>query len=363
MFQQTTIYIMAGDIVKDVLSKIPVASDSNAENNPQQGTQNPQSESVPPANDNNTPGETPNPEQPKNTPGEYTDEGVLNYLKSRGINITTVDELSKPATQPELTEDQKKAKEEARKKNMLKYGLDNGYVNSLTDYENYISDTKKSARDISFQNFKEKRLSQNPDLTEDEIRDEYADISFENYDEDDWRRKHFEGIIEKEKQDYIKSKYQSIEDLPNYYDNYEQSETKRTNYNRKVEGVLGSIPKELSYTITDENNEAHEYKFKLDDDAINTVRSLYQDENHFYNFGQKDISDEDLKQTIINTIQHNLFSKILNEVASAHTSSLIKKMSKGRLGSLEHREVTTGNANAIDPISKSVLDKIPIKQS
>ena len=265
---------------------------------------------------------------------KITDESVIEYLRGQGVNISKIDELKKP-----MTDDEKKKNEADRKKNILLFGISNNIIKGEEEYRQHLSDLNKPAREIAFELYRQEILEENPQATIEEINEGFESEYFEDLPETDKRRVRAKKRMNDIKGDYIYDKYGHILELESQYDAYESASKARENYITEVDEIISSMPRELSFEIKDrvDSKKTYSYKYILSDGEVSEINNLYKGPEHVALFSTGKVTKENMAAAITNTILNKNLHKIINEVATAHASSLLLEAPRGRRGILPER--------------------------
>lgn len=137
------------------------------------------------------------------TTAALTDEQVFEYLKSKGINAKSLDDLKTP--EPQKTAEQIA---EERENNKLSYALSKGLFNKK-DYEGFISDSNAKEA-LVFADYAAEQKKDDPSLTDAELQEEFNEKYGLNAEVDSRKAKWGQKEIEMRAERILKNKYKKV---------------------------------------------------------------------------------------------------------------------------------------------------------
>ena len=266
---------------------------------------------------------------------DLDDDKLLALLQKKNPNIKNLSDILGKA--PELSEAEKVIALEQKKSKMLVYGLKSGAIKNDEQYRSYITDLNKSAREIALQAYKAEALIEDPEAEDEDIIKDFEDENFEHLAETDKRRIRATKAMEAAKQSYINGKYDSIVNLESDYEDVIQEEQDAVVYGSRIENIVSQIPAELPFEIK-VGNKTLTYQYKVKPEILAEIKSMYKGIEYFKLFNQGKLKDDELKQTLLNSLQGKEFKNIIQEISTAHANSLLNDTAKGRRGERPERD-------------------------
>ena len=266
---------------------------------------------------------------------DLDDDKLLAMLQKKNPNIKALSDILAKA--PEQTDAEKAAALEEKKGKMLVYGLQSGAIKNDEQYRNYITDLNKSAREIALEAYLAEALADDPEADEEDIIKDFEDDNFEHLAVTDKRRIKAAKAMEAIKQSYIDEKYDSIVNLESEYEDVIKEEQNLADYSNRVENIVTKIPAEIPFEIK-VGNKTLTYQYKVKPEILTAIKELYKGKEYFKLFNQGNIKDEDLNQTLLNSLQVKEFKNIIQEISTAHATSLLNDAAKGRRGERPERD-------------------------
>jgi hypothetical protein len=260
---------------------------------------------------------------------EIDEDAVVKYLKGRGIQVESLNDLNKPLT----AEDIEKQKE-ARENEKLTFGLNKGLFNRKT-HEQFILD-RNNKQDLVYAHYYQEAKKEDDTLTDEEIQTEFADkygLSSEPN-----TRKHKRGQEELNLLGdlILNKKYANIYKLDAEYDSYEgqvKSQKELENkikaqapvYKKDIDDVFSDLKK-----ITTKLGEDEEYDVELTEDALNELKGKFLDAGYVASKIASGYTKDQLKDTAYTALLREQFPTIIKKIVE---QALYKKQ-KGVKGIL-----------------------------
>jgi hypothetical protein len=281
---------------------------------PTEGTQEP------------TPTGTNNPEEGLNT------DQVLAFLKKQGIEINSLEEIKKPAEQKPLTEEELRQQEEEKRNAIRAFGLQAGKVTS-TELDNYVRESSLPVNAMAYAIFRQSRLDElkkegvtDAELpTEEDLQAEFNDEYFQYADEKDPKRKRAENRMQREVDEYLKSKYKKVYSLEGEYEAHHSETNRRKEYNQVVEAALATIPDQLKVEIKGQS-----FTYKVPDEVRQRLKELYLGDAQFNTLKSTGLTKEQLAEAMEKNIRAIELDNIIKEVAEAYGAALLDAQGRGR---------------------------------
>jgi hypothetical protein len=164
---------------------------------------------------------------------ELTDERVVEFLKKKGLQFNSIDELKPQAPAvPELTAEQKEKVRKERDAKKLTYGLEKNLF-TREDFEDYLH-LRSNPRQVVLDAFSERYQTRKPDATPEEITAAFT--AYYNEDADDTSV--IKGIraeeMQQEAQKILNKKFPGIATLDSKYDANEQEQNRQEQSTRSL---------------------------------------------------------------------------------------------------------------------------------
>ena len=257
---------LAETIFKEEINKIAESVAKEKANqqppqNPPVNTDTPPSNSAPPASADTPPVNT---ELKKDEAAGINDESAIQYLKSKGIDTSSLEDL-KTKLAPAKTE----KTEEQSLTEALEYGVKNGKI-KLEEYNKAVQYKSSPAKELVFQNFSEKLKERNPKITDEEIQSRFnkkyaASESIEEIKDELGEvtdRKIVYALddkeIEADAEEIRKQAWSPIETVKKSHSAYQEEQNFVGTVLKEIEGIKTQIPKTVKIPIGD--NETFDYE-------------------------------------------------------------------------------------------------------
>lgn len=265
----------------------------------------------------------------KNKPVEINDDLVLNYLKSKNINVSKLEELI-----PKAVEEDKVKLQEQRDGEKLSYGLKKGLFNTK-QYESFIADSKNKV-DLVFNAELADAKKEDPDWNEDkerEFKEEFNDKFGINSDATSRKFKSGQNQINILSDALLKSNYSSIYKLDGEFERHEKEVLSKKEFQQKiltqapiykqdVESIVSGLSK-VTIPLGGENFEVAVSKEYRED-----IKNLLLDTD----FTTSQISKGHTKEGLQDIAQNLLKTKYFNELSFEAAKKYFDKHQKGLRG-------------------------------
>ena len=285
----------------------------------------------------------------KNKPAELNDDVVLNYLKSKNINVSKLEELA-----PKPAEEDKIKKQEERDSEKLTYGLKKGLFNTK-QYESFIADSKNKT-ELVFNAELAEAKKEDPDWNDDkekEFREEFNDKFGVNADPSSRKFKSGQNQLNIISDSLLKSTYSSIYKLDSEFDRHEQELNSKKEFQQKVlaqapiykqdvETIVAGLSK-ISVPLGGENFDVDVSKEYQED-----IKNLLLDQDFTTAQIKKGHTKEGLQDIATNLLKTKYFNELSHEAAKKY----LDKHQKGVRGIPEKGKTETGG----DPL-ENLTDK------
>ncbi len=205
---------------------------------------------------------------------EIDDTKVLDYLqKKKGLKVTSFDDLK-----PKPTSEDAEKEKEAREADKISWGLKNGKFKKQ-DLENYFVESK-DPKNLIFQSYEAKIKAANPDITDEEVQNQFKERFGLDSDPESWQFKQGQEELTLLSSQILSKRYAPIIGLESDYSAFEKSQHEKQAvqnriianapaYKRDVEDVFGSISS-YKTKIGDE-----EIEVKIPQDFIERSKAYY----------------------------------------------------------------------------------------
>lgn len=200
-----------------------------------------------------------------NTPElELDDEKVLAYFKTKkGKEITSLEELLNPKV--ELTEEQKNAAKEKRDSEKIAYGLQNGKF-TQKELKEYINDSS-NPQQLVFAAYAASQKEIAPELTDEEIRDEFEDKFSLNEETDSRKYKAGQTLLANIAGKLINDRHSKILNLENDYSDFENSTASQNAQTAKIQAQTPIYKKDIEQI----KSEVGKVSFKIGEEVFETT--------------------------------------------------------------------------------------------
>jgi len=276
-----------------------------------------------------------------------TPEELLARLQEINPEISSLDDIKKK-TQPEDEATKKKRKNNA----VLSFALKNELINR-EDYDNYLVDSQKDARQLVFEDYYRKRKAAGAD--DEKIDREFARLYFEDADEDEdatilAQRK---SDLETEARKIIKKNYPEVFTLEEKYDKHINDTIAQKETNDKILSLTKEYTTDVNDIFTSakfvvnigDKDNPEVIDFVYPPDILDTVKKEFLRTDTCSSFIAN--YDKSVLQDAVNLrLQHLSQDKIIAHAAKTYHSRKVEKLKLGRKGILQPDEVGSG-ANTV----------------
>jgi len=254
-------------------------------------------------------------EEEKNTPQEkeIDDIAVLAYLNKQGINATSLEDLKKP-----VVEDKEKIAErkEAEK---LSWGLSNGKF-TRKEYETLVTDSTNLEK-LAFSDYYTKAKAEDPNLSDEEIQTEFAEIYGINEDVNSRKYKNGQRNLNVVANEILKSKHQKILALDNEFSSFEQQQLTAKEKERKIIAQAPIYKKDVQTAmnkikkITAKFDDTESYEAQVADELITKVENEFLSPAYAAKMIEKGYTVDQIEEIGITRVLREAFPILTKEVA------------------------------------------------
>lgn len=281
---------------------------------------------------------------------DLTDEQIIELLKKKGKNITSLDEIG---VEPRvLTAEEIAAQQVQKKENALKKGLETGAF-STTDLGNFNIDNAKTPREIAFGLFAAEQLDLDAAVTADEISERFSEVYGEGQVDGHWLKEQGLKRMEYIKNAYIQNKYNAITGAEQAYDHIETVQKQTVNYKNSIENIFNTLPKTLEFELPVVNpkgeTENKKYTFEFTPEELADAKKNFLTEASFQALGMGEIDMAKLTSSVDVARKALSLNKIIKIIATAHADDRILAMEAERKGVMPETAI---GASAADPDGK-----------
>jgi hypothetical protein len=281
------------------------------------------------------------PAQPGSIPptaeADIDDAKLLATLsKKLGRDITSLDDLKeqKVLTPEEIAEEQDRVRNQA-----TSYGLENKLFNRK-DLDAFAIDKAKSPRDTALLVFGQELKAINPNITDEEIGEQFSMWAFEHEEEGHPLRTMMNNSIQSIHNDYINNKYAAITNVEQAYNQYSTSVQSASDFGKRIDRVFNSFtdgtkPYNMQFSL----GEGLEYNYEVKPEVLNEIKAKYQNAETFNVLGDKAKDDKFLADIITNEVKSKEFNNILFRVAEAHSAKKLLDVAAERQGIVPKRDI------------------------
>lgn len=243
---------------------------------------------------------------------EYTDEQILAILKKKGLNVSSLNELT-PTKDPEV-------EKEEREQKKLAYAYDKGLL-TKKEHEAFISDLNKKDQ-LVYESFASEMREANPDVTEEEISDEYAEFYGVSEDKDSLKYKRGQRLISQEADKIISERHKKYFGIDSAFSEFERSQATVQAQSQKLAEAIPVYTKNVEESIAELSS------IKLD-----TGKGVYE-----VKIPAKTLSE--LKEAWVGSAKENILSGLSKEqIKEAIEMSVLKSNLKDIINSVANKIV------------------------
>lgn len=270
------------------------------------------------------------------TDSDLDDEKVIAYLNKKGKAVSSLEELLNPKR--ELTEQEKAELAEKRDAEKFAFGLSKGLF-SKKQLEEFITDTK-NPKDLVYARYYQDQKEKDPDLTDDDIKEEFEEKFSLNEEPDSRRFKVGQNLLNNIADNIISKKHSKILNLENEYSVYEQAQSKQKEsenrilsqaplYKKDVEQIRADI-KKVSIPISDKEV----FEVELDSEIVDGIISKMLDADYSAHQISKGWDKESIKQVAKTTAIVESLPKIIKR----YSDEQVLKNQAGVRGVIPNKE-------------------------
>jgi hypothetical protein len=278
-------------------------------------------------------------------PKELSDDELIGLLQKKGINLKSIEDLKPKPTPEEIAQ-----AEQERKNKVLAFGLETNKIKK-DDYDAY---QKASANKINFlyEDFAKDLKNANPDITEEEIQNEWKEYTFSDLDESSIKKQRRQKELNELADLKLKSQYNSIFNLDNEYAKHEQKQNEDYSFKRKVEAALPVYQKDVDdvldsfktpskFIIEDTQNAANNVEIELsyNDADLKELKDAFLSKDQLIKRIQNGYTVEAMKAEADMFLWNKHKGRHLSKAAKDYNSKQQEKYLHGRKGIIPNKEL------------------------
>ncbi len=293
---------------------------------------------------------------------EPDEAALVQMLAKKGIKISSLKDLEKPADEIPLTDDQKAAAEQKRQNAIRSFALSTGKV-TTTLLDNYIRESGKPAPDIAFSLYKAERLADEKEAgtkempTDKDLQEEFDELYFQHADATDPRRKAAEKRMQAMADSHLANKYEKIYTLEDDYNDHLTTTEQRKSYDSEVSQAVTSLGDTLAIEITDDNDQKVTYTVKFNQAEKKAIQDIYTADSMFNSIGGK-AKKEQIVAAMKDSLKSMFFDRFVADVARAHATAKTKGIKMGRREIFSDTNITDKIGDKkVTPMVKKILDR------
>lgn len=252
----------------------------------------------------------------KTESSEIDDNAVLAYLKAKGISATSLEELK-----PKEEIDPVKAAEQLEA-DKLSFGLKKGLF-STKEYNDYIRDNNDQ-KGLVYNTFHAAAKAENPDLTDEEIAEDFNETYGLNADPSSFKFKNGVKNLAIVADRLIKDKYGKILSVDGEYEKHEQGTKSHREfearlvaeapiYKKQVDEVFASLKK-----ISTKFSDGSEYAAEKLDNSIEEIKTQFLTTEAISNYIKAGYTKENIHEVAYMKIVAKNLPLIAEEIANQH---------------------------------------------
>lgn len=270
-------------------------------------------------------------EEKSETKVEVDESAVMAYLKSKNIQVDSIDDLNKKISQKSKEEEVEDPTAIAVKKlEIKKWAIENKKVDPKK-LDQFEEDSKLSQIELAYKVYSKERANEtNPETdevyTDEELREEFEAENFLNEEETSLVRKRKMNNILLVAQTYMFDEYKDFVEMEKAFDNEIMTSKQQQTLKQNTESAKSKLVQDgMSFTIKDELGESIEVNIPITKKLIEEI-SLAGNE-------VESIDDTD---SITKAVQDKYFlnnkSKVLHEVATSYHSKKLLELKAKSVG-------------------------------
>lgn len=173
---------------------------------------------------------------------ELSDTELLELLNKRNIKVASLEELKPKATDEEI-----KAAAEKRKNDVIAFGLKENKFKK-EDYDNLIK-AESDKEKFLFSSFAAELKQQNPNISDDEIQNEWSVFTLSNLEDGDFKKNQRKKELNELAELKLKNQFSSIYNVEKEYSAYEQNQNQNAAFTQKVQAAFPVYQKDVQSVI------------------------------------------------------------------------------------------------------------------
>lgn len=237
---------------------------------------------------------------------ELDESAILAILAKKGIAVESLAELA-----PKVDPEKEREKRESEK---LAFALSKGII-TRKEYEDFVRDSK-DPKQVIYAQFYEDVKKEKPELTDEEIRDEFLEAYGLSADPDSLKFKKATQALVVLADKALREKYNKIYQIDSEYENYTSSEREKAEKVKKIQELAPKYKSDVESVISELRkfeapiSENEKYEIEFSSDALNAVKSMLTGSEYA---GSK-ILDNWSKEEIKNVAYAALVTANLNDI-------------------------------------------------
>jgi hypothetical protein len=284
--------------------------------------------------------------------GEIDEKSLINFLKKKGIEVDSLDQL-KPKPADPSPEDLEKQREQSRQA-AIQFGITSNLF-TQKEYDDYAKFTAKDKQDAVKEHFIEQYQQSHPDVDYDDAEDVYNEKFFLLEDEEGYKYKSGQQDIEQYYERITKEKYGKIVGIEELHKKVTEGISKFNSYKTQVEDILTTkIPADLTFSV-----EGQDIKIPLglQAETLNSLKDTYLTQDMMSSL--VDQSGQVNTELLVEEIQKDLFwanrNTLIAEVARTAADKARLEAKGGRKGIVQPDTATSPNTQHSQPAGQKSL--------
>lgn len=262
---------------------------------------------------------------------EVDESAVMAYLKSKNIQVDSIDDLNKKISQKSKEEEVEDPTAIAVKKlEIKKWAIENKKVDPKK-LDQFEEDSKLSHIELAYKVYQSERANEtNPETnevyTDEELREEFEAENFLNEEETSLIRKRKMKNISLVAQTYLYDNYKELSEIEKSFDNEQMTAKQQQTLKQNTEIAKSKLVENgMSFAIKDELGESIEVNIPITKKLIEEI-----------SLGGNEVESIDDTDSITKAIQDKYFlnnkQKVLHEVATSYHSKKLLEIKAKSVG-------------------------------
>lgn len=277
-------------------------------------------------------------------PAELTDAQVLQLLSKRNIHVTSLEDLKPKKTEAEIN-----AENAQRRDLAVAHGLQNGKIKQ-DEYDAAVAATSDKQAFL-FQEFSAARKADNPEITDDEILDDWNEYTLSHLADTDFKRKQRLQELNELADVKLQKKFANFYNLDKDFSLHEQNQNQTLAFKEKVKASLPVYQKDVETVLSglrsrkilieDTQNPANNVEIELtfSDEDLNELKEAYLSDTQIVSRIQKGYTVEALNEEANMFLVNKHFGRLVSKAAKDYNSKQQDTYLAGRHGIVPKREL------------------------